>query len=358
MFNKLSWLVSTLMLTLLGLAIALVVNQFFNQNLNQAISQGFSQPGSSRIGKFEPKFGLPIKCELGKDCFVQLYSDRDPGKSEIDWGCGRLTYDGHGGTDFAIPSQAAINKGVPVLAAAKGKVLRIRDGVSDRPLKDRNDPRVKGQECGNGLVIEHGDGWQTQYCHLRQGSVLVKPGDSVNLGSQLGLVGQSGMASFPHVHFEVRNQSKVVDPFMGENNGNSCQIKGRSLESSLWQNPLPYISTGQIDAGFSDSILNVEQAEQGNLSLSQLPKDAANLIFWIRAYGVLEGDEEKYQIIAPDRTIFIDRIQKITKSNKSWFGYIGKRNRQTLAKGEWQGKYSLSRNGKTVFQINRQFLVN
>ena len=321
--------------------------QVSSQNLAQNLQ-------AERQGAKEPKFSLPIQCKLGQDCFIQLYSDRDSGKAEIDWGCGRLTYDGHTGTDFAIPNQAAMARGVQVLAAAKGKVLRIRDGVNDLPLKDRNDPRIKGQECGNGVVVEHGNSWQTQYCHLRRGSVVVKPGDLVNSGSQLGLVGESGMASFPHVHFEIRHQNKVVDPFMGETVGTRCLRKPQSL----WQNPLAYISTGFIDAGFTNLLPTVEQAEQGNMSMEKLTKQSNALIFWIRAYGVLEGDEEQYQILAPDQSVFSDRVQKITKSSKSWFSYTGKRNTQTLSPGEWQGKYSLIRNGNPVFQISRKLLVN
>jgi murein DD-endopeptidase len=325
------------------------VFQTFSQNLIDS-SQGQKQTE-------KPRFSLPIKCALGKDCFVQLYSDRDPGKAEVDWGCGRLTYDGHTGTDFAIPNQAAMKRGIQVLAAASGKVLRIRDGIEDKPLKDRNDPSIKGKECGNGVVIDHGNDWQTQYCHFRRGSVVVKPGDLVDSGSQLGLVGQSGMASFPHVHFEIRQQNKAIDPFMGETTGTKCQIKPQSLWQSPLQN-LTYIPTGFIDGGFTNTMPTLEQAEQGNKSLEKLPKNAESLIFWIRAYGVLKGDEEKYEILRPDRTVFSDRSQKITKSSKSWFSYNGKKNSQNLAQGEWQGKYSLVRNGKPVFQVNRKLIVN
>jgi murein DD-endopeptidase len=315
-----------------------------------------SSQGQNQTEK--PRFSLPIKCKLGEDCFVQLYGDRDLGKAEVDWGCGRLTYDGHTGTDFAIPNQAAMKRGVQVLAVASGKVLRVRDGIEDKPLKDRNDPSIKGKECGNGVVVDHGNDWQTQYCHFRRGSVVVKPGDLVNSGSQLGLVGQSGMASFPHVHFEIRHQNRAVDPFMGETSGTKCQTKPQPLWQNPLQNSLTYISTGFIDAGFTNTLPTLEQAEQG-ISIEKISKNAESLIFWIRAYGVLEGDEEKYQIIAPDRTIFSDRAQKIPKSSKSWFSYTGKkRNNQTLTQGQWQGKYSLIRNGNLIFQVSRKILVN
>jgi D-3-phosphoglycerate dehydrogenase len=48
---------------------------------------------------------------------------------------------------------------------------------------------IAGRECGNGVVIAHEDGWETQYCHMRRGSVAVQPGERVARGQTLGLVG-------------------------------------------------------------------------------------------------------------------------------------------------------------------------
>ena len=53
-------------------------------------------------------FGFPVACTLGVDCHVQNYFDRDPGAGTADIGCGNLTYDGHDGTDFALPTLAAM----------------------------------------------------------------------------------------------------------------------------------------------------------------------------------------------------------------------------------------------------------
>ena len=77
--------------------------------------------------------------------------------------------------------------GQPVRAARSGLV----DAVShDGPL-------------GNDIVIEHPDGYYTAYAHLSQ--ILVRPGQAVTVGQQIGAVGCSGMSSCgPHLHFEVR----------------------------------------------------------------------------------------------------------------------------------------------------------
>lgn len=296
-----------------------------------------------------PRFTLPIGCQLGKDCFIQLYSDRDPGPGESDWGCGRLTYDQHKGTDFAIANKVIMAKGVRVLAAAAGTVLRTRDGVIDRPVTSADDPRVVGQECGNGVVIDHGEGWQSQYCHLRQGSVMVKPGDRITRAAPLGLVGQSGLASFPHVHFELRHQNQIIDPFMGDRPGNACQTKPQSL----WQSPLTYVPTGWIDGGFSDQVPTLELAEQGILNQAQFSSQATRLVFWVRVFGVLAGDQETLRILRPDSTVYSERQHTISKPSKTWFSYLGKNNSQSLAPGNWLGEYTLRR-GKQVLVNQRK----
>jgi murein DD-endopeptidase len=80
-----------------------------------------------------PRLGLPIDCELDRDCYILHYVDRDPDPNqEIDYNCGRQTYDGHKGTDFGIPDEQAMAQGVAVLASADGTVLRVRDGQPDR----------------------------------------------------------------------------------------------------------------------------------------------------------------------------------------------------------------------------------
>lgn len=95
-----------------------------------------------------------------------------------DYQCGTLTYDGHNGTDFRVPTLAAQRAGVRVLAAATGRVLRVRDGVAD-VLQPSNALSSDDRACGNGIVIAHAGNWETQYSHLAKGSVSVKPGDLV-----------------------------------------------------------------------------------------------------------------------------------------------------------------------------------
>ena len=77
------------------------------------------------------ELGLPIDCDVGRDCVIQHYVDHDSSSKARDYRCGTLTYDGHNGTDFRLPNLAARRAGVSVLAAADGQIVRRRDGMPD-----------------------------------------------------------------------------------------------------------------------------------------------------------------------------------------------------------------------------------
>jgi len=299
------------------------------------------------------RLGLPIACKMGDPCFVLLYPDRDPGPAEVDVGCGRLTYDGHDGTDFAIPD---MNTRINVVAAAPGRVLRTRDGVVDRMVMgDTDKAALEGTECGNGMVIQHADGWETQYCHLRQGSVLVKPGDQVQAGTPLGQVGMSGMASFPHVHLSVRHRAKAVDPFVGPDAGAGCQVD----RQPLWQPALPYQPTGLVRAGFSTRPPEIPEIWEGEFSDTQLAANVPALIFWVQSYGVEAGDMEEMRLWDPSGKAVINEQKTRDRSNRVYLGFVGKRVRPEapLQPGTWRGEYRLTRQGKVLIEANRTLTV-
>jgi murein DD-endopeptidase MepM/ murein hydrolase activator NlpD len=110
----------------------------------------------------------------------------------------RRTYNGkldtlyfHGGLDLAPDSGRT---GDPVLAPADGKVIYTGQ------LKAR----------GNTIAIDHGLGITSYYFHLSELDVSI--GQSVHAGDRLGLVGNTGRSTGPHLHWEVRVQGSIVDP--------------------------------------------------------------------------------------------------------------------------------------------------
>ena len=151
-------------------------------------------PQAPRAAAEGPRLSIPIACEVGRTCEVQHYVDRDPSPASSDYQCGSLTYDTHDGTDFRVPTMAAQKAGVDVVAAADGKVLRVRDGVEDVSMSGRGRESVANTECGNGAVVDHGNGWEAQYCHMAKGSLAVKPGDRRH-GLPPGEDGRAGLGA-------------------------------------------------------------------------------------------------------------------------------------------------------------------
>ena len=124
----------------------------------------------------------PVVCDLDTQCYIQQYMDHDPPSGASDMRCGPLTYDGHTGTDFAIRDPRTQPKGVNVIASAAGTIKALRDGVPDIVYTPARASKLDGNECGNGVLIANDQGWETQYCHLKQGSISVNVGDTVQVG--------------------------------------------------------------------------------------------------------------------------------------------------------------------------------
>lgn len=276
--------------------------------------------------------GLPLTCDLATTCFVQNHVDRDPGPGAADYTCGQQSYDGHDGTDFALPDLAMMAAGVDVVAAAPGTVKAVRDGEIDAGQGVPGAPDVTNRECGNGVVIDHGGGWETQYCHMKQGSVAVAPGLRVKMGQTLGQVGLSGDTEFPHVHLTVRQGGVDLDPFHPEDVA-TC---GTAPGHSLWQDPLPYQPGGIITTGFATGIPAFAAIKAGMPQPSALPANAPALVLWVHLFGSRTGDLVRLTIIGPSGPL-LDETQTLERPQARLFRAAGKR----LTKVEWPpGRYT------------------
>ena len=274
----------------------------------------------------------PIDCDLGTTCHIQAYVDTDPSPAGADFTCGPLANDTHKGTDFALPSRAMMRAGVSVLAAAPGTVARLRDGMPDVDITAPDAPDLEGRDCGNAVVVDHGGGWETQYCHLKQGSVAVRQGDRVAKGSVLGQVGLSGRTTFPHVHLSVRHNGAVVDPF---NPDGLVQCAARPARS-LWQHDLPYVGGGIVSSGFASAVPSFDAIKEGGAAHSSLPEDAPALVIWSYVFGPRTGDVIALSIEGPQGEVLTRRI-RFEKSQPRAFRAIGRK----LPTGGWpQGSYS------------------
>lgn len=97
--------------------------------------------------------------------------------------------------------------GQPILAPAEGTVMAASDGAEDIPPGPPARPG-SGNPAGNHVVIDHGHGEFSLLAHLQQGSVAVKPGEKVKAGQRLGLCGNSGNTSEPHLHLHLQDRAE------------------------------------------------------------------------------------------------------------------------------------------------------
>jgi len=142
-------------------------------SINRCIIKSSKKKYKKKIpsSKYKPLFEWPLSGTL-----IASFGKKDAGRSN----------DG-------INIRAA--KGNPVRAALKGKVI------------------YSGNELpawGNLILIKHANGWTTAYAHLDK--ILVKVGERVNTGNIIGSVGATGNVSKYQLHFQVRRNSKPVNP--------------------------------------------------------------------------------------------------------------------------------------------------
>lgn len=305
----------------------------------------------------DPVLGLPIDCVLGDTCYIQHYVDRDPGPGVQDYRCGGLAYDGHKGTDFATNTLAQMQRGVNVLAAAPGQVVRLRDGVPDQIYSSENAAQADGRECGNGVVLLHDDGWETMYCHMKQGTVQVTKGDMVAQGTVLGQVGLSGKTQFPHVHLTVYRNGRMVDPFDLSNVETCNRDATDQTVQDVWETAPVYQPGGVITAGFSPGIPDYGDVQAGTAAQSTLAADAPALVLFGFSYGGRKGDVMHLDITGPQGA-FISQQVTLEKDQTRLFRATGKRLSQAYwPSGVYTGTVRMTRGTTDLGQKTTRVVI-
>ncbi len=268
-----------------------------------------------------PRLFLPVDCEVGTPrngrCWLQNLVDHDKGPKVADFMCGARSYNAssrfgtmHQGVDIGVYDTADFNFRINVLAAAPGRIRGMRDGMEDRRvLRGQEDAEIREKACGNAVVIDHGKGWETQYCHMRQGSVQVKVGDQVETGDILGAVGLSGLTSYPHLHFQVMyiedGQRIPVDPFDGTKLLESCEDQRRPLFDASALDTLIYRPVEVIKLGFTIgdvSGMNLLQGLRPSPRIRLTDEDPVSVFAYFAGSHV--GDVARLDVKGPDgRTV-------------------------------------------------------
>ncbi|WP_241461298.1 M23 family metallopeptidase [Sulfitobacter noctilucicola] len=298
--------------------------------------------------------GSPVQCTLGEDCYIQQYMDRDPGEGHSDYHCKALSYDGHKGTDFALPTREAMDAGVNVVAAADGRVRGFRDGMDDTGYTPDTAAAIEGKECGNGVVLVHPDGWETQYCHLKKGSIAIRNDQQVKRGDVLGQIGQSGRAQFPHLHLSVRQGGKPVDPF-DPDGFVTCNSPG---DSTLWERPPLYQPGGLIDVGISDALPEYASVKAGSVAADTLPPTAPALVIYGFSFGTRKDDVLSLEITGPEGEV-VKKSSVMDRPRAQGFRAVGKRLRRgsTWPEGTYQGTATLKRGDKIINSMTTQITI-
>jgi murein DD-endopeptidase MepM/ murein hydrolase activator NlpD len=238
--------------------------------------------------ELEPiRFAAPIAGTPMVDVFYGSHFDHDPdADAHYDYECGVKAYPGHKGVDILLRNFQVQDTGVAVLAAAPGVVAVTRDG-----MPDRNWSWSDGADGGNYVILDHGQGTQSIYAHLRRESITVSPDERVRPGEVLGLVGSSGMSNVPHLHFEVQIDRVPVDPFAGP-----C-----SHSESLWLSQLPYQNEfAVLDAGIAKlDTVNLGVLLERPPDVREFTQDVESIVFWIQLMNQ-PASLVRFEVRAPD----------------------------------------------------------
>lgn len=119
-----------------------------------------------------------------------------------------------------------MRKGRPIHAARNGVVSSIKCDSNKRGLKK------KYLTEGNYVIIEHDDGSEAQYWHLKLNGVCVKVGDTIQQNQMIGYSGNTGYSAFPHLHFQVLDKDdNQILPRFKTRNGDKYLRAGRWYRS-------------------------------------------------------------------------------------------------------------------------------
>ena len=134
-----------------------------------------------------------------------------PQRYAIDW----LMIDKSGNTfsGDANRNESYFCYGQKVHAVANGVVTGVRDEIQQNipGAKSRAVPITLETVGGNHVIVDLGSNIYALYAHLQPGSIRVKLGDHVKLGQVLGLLGNSGNSTEPHLHFQLIDHSSPLN---------------------------------------------------------------------------------------------------------------------------------------------------
>ncbi|WP_374763595.1 M23 family metallopeptidase [Yunchengibacter salinarum] len=315
-------------------------------------------PGRAQDLSGAPALAVPIDCPVGRagetECLIHAFVDHDLSSDVADHRCQARTYNavqkrgrGHQGVDMGVLDWTAWTRDIPILAAADGVVGGRRDGMADaRNTKGSLKDEVRQRACGNSVRIEHGNGWHTQYCHMKRGSVRVAAGEDVKRGQVIGMMGSSGMSSYPHLHFQVMTRKGgellPVDPYSGTFNTRACGERQRPLWTDEAAKALPYAAADILKLGFTTKRPDFTDLALEDRAMSVIDiSGRAPVYAFVLHSGVPRGGAVRLKVTAPDdgRVVLSGTRAVESVSLRGWAGAALTGARRFRALSDRQGRW-------------------
>ena len=183
-----------------------------NANQNWRWNYSYNYIWGSTQAKFDPNVNYLLPYALGSSFRIMQGHN------------GKTSH--FGNTRFAIDFD--VPRLTPIHAARAGKVVLTQDGFDEGKLE----PSYK--EKANFVYIRHADATLAEYVHLTKGTLRVKIGDMVQAGQLVGLSGNSGYSTGPHLHFMVfrardaKNQESLPVRFLTREGPGLIPEQGRT----------------------------------------------------------------------------------------------------------------------------------
>jgi len=292
----------------------------------------------------EPMYRFyPMAGNNASDFMNGGFVDLDPSPGFHDWKCRPFAYDQHEGTDSTIRSFAEQFIGVPVFAARDGTVVYVNDGLPDT--------HTQGGFLGNVVFIDHGDGFESQYWHLKKDSITVSLGQPVIAGQQIAMVGSSGNSFGPHLHFQTMKNGpsgwEVYEPFHGP-----CRPGPSDF---LNQGPLDSESLFLFDFGITrTNLFDLPNPWYEPWPLPTDPQIAVTdeeVVFWWFVWNFPPNCQIRVKFIRPDGSIADDAIwnwgnPELFRAFSNWFAWDV----------DWLGP--MVGTWRLVFELNGQLMID
>jgi murein DD-endopeptidase MepM/ murein hydrolase activator NlpD len=311
----------------------------------------------------EHKFSFPLNCKYGENCYIQNYVDLNLTQSHQDYKCGFLSYNKHKGTDFRLIDFSHMKQNISVFASKSGTIKSTRNNQEEFIYFNDKTKLEKGKECGNGVVISHENGFESQYCHMQKNSIKASPGDKIKQGDIIGYVGMSGKTEFPHLHISFRKNGKTIDPFTGEfQDQQTLNCQNLTTQKSLWnfdtKTKLKYINTAILDFNITDKIPNRKDTRYGKFKENQLNQNSKYLILWANLMGIKKADKIHFNIKDKAGNIVFQNTQTMKKNYAEYFLYTGKKLKSlNLKKDIYSATIKIKRNNKIIKTKIKPFIM-